>query len=226
MTAVPKQHLGTGIYSVPEAALYARVSTAVLSRWVFGTASGQPVIEPQYGRDERVVSFLDLVQTLAVREIRLQRKVPLSKFRQAIRLAKERFGLDHPFARRHCTYLLGDELVIRPGPSRDEYVEASGRHTGQRLFPFVEMYLENLDFATDGLAAKYRIYTGPVPVTMDPSVRFGEPLLPSGYTPFALWDAIKAEGGIDRAARAYGVPVEEVQTAYRFVSDHLGRVAA
>lgn len=61
---------------------------------------------------------------------------------------------------------------------------------------------------------------------MDPHTRFGEPLLPSGYTAMTIWDAIRAEGGIDRAAKAYGIPKEEAQAAYQFVVDHLGKTSA
>lgn len=231
LIASSKQILGSGLYSVAEAALYARVSTPMMSRWLFGSKSGSPVIEPQYGRnDERHVSFLDLVQTLAVREIRIQRKVPLVKFRQAIELARTHFSLDYPFARQHCTYLLNDELVIRPQPDKDDFIEASGRHRGQRLIPFVEMYLKDLSFNIEGLANSYLIYKSghenPVKVTMDPQHRFGEPLLPSGYSALTIWDAIRAEGGIRQASDAYGVPVEEVETAHRFVVDHLGKTAA
>lgn len=230
MVAATKPPLGTGLYTVAEAAVYARVSTAMMGRWLFGTSDGRAVITSEYGPAGRMVSFLDLVQTLAIREIRVQRSVPLPKFRQAIRMAKERYGLDHPFARMHCTYLLGDELVIRPSPDRDEFVEASGRHRGQRLFPFVELYLTDLGFDADGLANRYRIYRSnhpsPVAVVMDPGRRFGEPLLPSGYTPAAIWDAIGVEGGLRPAAEAYGIPIEEVETAYRFFSDHLGKKAA
>lgn len=228
MVANTKTYLGAGLYTVAEAAVYARVSTRMMTRWLFGTSDGQPVIEPEFGPADRVVSFLDLIQTLAIREIRLQRKVPLGKFRQAIKLAKESFGLDHPFARRHCTYLLGNELVIQP--AADEFVEASGRHRGQRLFTFVELYLTDLDFDPNGLANKYRLYRSthrdPVTVTMDPGVRFGEPLLPSGYTAAAIWQAIGVEGGIKQTATAYGIPTEEVETAHRLFVDRLGKTAA
>ena len=226
MVAKAKQHLGSGLYTVAEAAHYCRVSTAMMNRWLFGSKSGQSVLDPQFGSDERAVSFLDLVQTIAIREIRIVRAVPLPKFRQAIKLAKETFGLDHPFARRHCTYLFGDELVIRPVQDGNEYVEASGKHPGQRLISFVEMYLEQLDFSPEGLASKYRIFTSkqpkPVAVTMDPHTRFGEPLLPSGYSALTIWNAIQAEGGIERATKAYGIPIEETLAAYQFV-DYLGK---
>jgi hypothetical protein len=225
------RYLGNGLYSISEAALYSRVSAGMLNRWLFGSKVGEAVIAPQFDESGKHVTFLDLVQTLAIREIRMQRRVPLGKFRQAIKEAKKRFDLDYPFARRHCTYLLGDELVIRPSPDQDDFIEASGRHRGQRLFPFVEMYLDDLSFGPDGLANKYQIYVYQptakrrIRITMDPRYRFGEPLLPSGHTPLTIWEAITAEGGIDRAARAYGIPKEEAEAAYQFVVNHLGKAA-
>jgi hypothetical protein len=233
MVASVKKYLGNGLYTLSEAALYARVSPVLLSRWLFGTLNRDAVIVPQFGGDERLVSFLDLVQALAVREICLQRKVPLVKFRQAIKIAKDKFGLDHPFARQHFTYLFGDELVIRPG--KDEFVEASGKHKGQRLFPFVEVYLKDLSFDRSGLANRYQVFTFKgghadgrtnVPVVMDPERRFGEPLLPSGYSARTLWEAIQAEGGIERTAKVYQIPREEVEASYRFFVDHLGKTVA
>ena len=228
MTASFKTYLGNGLYTVAEAAMYARVSPALMSRWLFGTTRADGVIDPQFGRGEKLVSFLDLIQTLAIREIRIQRKVPLVKFKQAIKTAKRTCGLDHPFARQHFTYLLGDELVIKR--SEDDYIEASGKHRGHPLLPFVEMYLQDLSFDKDGLANKYQINIDvgetKIPVVMDPRHRFGEPLLPSGYSVGAIWDSIKAEGRIDRTAEVYRIPKDEVEASYRYFVDHLGKTAA
>lgn len=229
-TAKLKTFLGSGLYTVGEAALYARVSPAMLARWLFGSKSGESVLHPQFDGESKLVSFLDLIQALAIREIRMQRRIPLSKFRQAIKVAKETLKLAHPFARRHCTYLnYNGELVIRPAAGGDEFIEASGKQRGARLIPFVEMYLDDLSFdPRTGLATEYQIFTSndDVPITMNPERRFGEPLLPSGYTPFAIWESINVEGGIDRTAKLYGIPKEEVEASYQFVVRHLGRASA
>lgn len=225
MVATLKKYIGTGLYTIREAALYARVSEPMMRRWLFGTNRLDPVIDRQFGTDEKRVTFLDLVQTLAIREIRLQHDVPLQKFREAMRWVKKARGVEYPFARRHYTFLLGKELVI--ALSKAEYVQASGKQAGQRLLSFVEMYLESLTFNRDGLANAYQIFKSDdeVPIVMNPERRFGEPLLPSGYSAMCIWDAIKAEGGIEHAAKAYGIPREEVAAAYKFI-DHLAPAAA
>jgi hypothetical protein len=222
-----KPFLGHGVYTISEAALYARVPPQLMSRWLFGSASGESVIHPQIKTEEKLVTFLDWVQTLAIREIRIQKKIPLYKFRQAIKTAKDYYRLSYPFARNHCTYLWNGDLVIKK-PDDKEFLEASGKHRGQILFSFVESYLEKLDYSNDGLAALYRIYKSQhdVEITMNPQIHFGEPMLPSGYSAMSIWESIKAEGGIEQARKAYGISKEEVEASYGFVVDHLGKSAA
>jgi uncharacterized protein (DUF433 family) len=226
-SALPK-FLDAGLYTVAEAAMYTRVPTSLMSRWIFGSKAGEAVIEQQIGNDEKLVSFLDLVQTLAIREIRTQHNVPLQKFREAIQVAKRNLKMTYPFARKHCTYWSGQELIIRERPGEKEFVEASGKHRGQRLFSFIERYLDDLTYDTAGLAREYVIYRSPdkVEIKMSPERRFGEPLLPSGYTPHAIWEAVTIEGGFPQAAKAYGIDREQVKAAYDFVNGYLGRSAA
>jgi hypothetical protein len=226
MSALLQKRIGTGLYTIAEAALYARVNERLLRRWIFGTEERKAVFDPQFGSQEKLISFLDLIQTLAIREIRRQENVPLLKFRQAIKKAKRDYGVSYPFAREHYTYLLGKELVIKLGDG--EYVEASGKHAGQPLLKgIVEMYLKDLTFGGTGLAESYNIFTSQdhVKIVMNPDRRFGEPLLPSGYSAQCIWDAIKVEGGIDNAAKAYGISKEEATAAY-LLFDHLEPIAA
>jgi hypothetical protein len=91
--------LGIGLYSPLEAALYARVTTQLMNRWIFGNAQGQPVIEPQLDdAAEKIVTFLDFVQALAIRRIRNERFIPLGKIREAYFRARDEFDVTHPFA--------------------------------------------------------------------------------------------------------------------------------
>jgi hypothetical protein len=56
---------------------------------------------------------------------------------------------------------------------------------------------------------------------MNPHKRLGEPFLPScGYTAQALWESTLAEGSADRAAKAYGVEIGDVELACEYI-DHL-----
>jgi hypothetical protein len=234
--------LGIGIYSPAEAAFYAKVSPNVMVRWVFGDSKGRPVIERQL-RDtaEKTVTFLDLIQTLAVREVRQRHRVPLQRIREGVDEARRRYGLEYPLARDHRIFLFGDDqtpghqqIVIRLDGDQDgmpaEYVQLTGRHEGSRMLtPVVEMFLSDLTFdPVTKLATQYRpIVEDGISVLLDPTRRFGEPLIePGGYTAEALWHATNVEGSFEDAASACGVSVKEVELANKYFDTLLALKAA
>ncbi len=234
--------LGIGIYTPAEAAFYAKVSSNVMTRWVFGNSSGKPVIERQL-RDssEKTVTFLDLIQTLAVREVRQGYRVPLQRIRDGVDEAIQRYGIDYPLAKRHEIFLFGDpetpghqHLVIRLEGDKAgtplEYIQLTGRHKGNRLIgPVAEMSLNDLTFdPVSKLASRYRpMVDGDISVVLDPTRRFGEPLIePGGYTAESLWHATSVEGSLDDAASACGLSVKEVEMANRYFESLLALRAA
>lgn len=221
--------LGTGLYTIPEAASYAKITPQRLARWVFGSKDGKPVLTAQYGNGERILSYLDFIQAVAIREIRTSHRIPLHKFREAIAYAQKKYDMQYPFAMDHVTFWNepSKTIIISP-PGSDEYIEASGKSPGQRLFKFVEIYLKDLSYdPRSKLANRFSIFKHDnVSILMRPDVRFGEPLLPSGYTAHCIYQAIKSEGGLEGAAKAYQIPLAEVEAAYRFNVNYLLRPAA
>ena len=225
MVAASSDLLGIGLYTPEEASLYARVSARMLRRWLFGTSASEPAIRPQMAakQDQKIVTFLDFVQAMAVRAVRQAHRVPLQKIREAIDKAENEYGLPYPFARRHTTYLFGSELVIKL--KEDEYVQASGKGARNRLITkVVELYIKDLGFDPNGLAQAYSAFTWhDWEIRMNPHVRFGEPLVTScGYSARALWEAYQSEGSFEAAAEAYGVKSGEVEAASRYFDNILG----
>lgn len=224
--------LGIGLYTPAEAAIYARVSVHTMNRWLFGSTQSAPAVRSQLeGTDERFVTFLDLVQSLAIRSIRVTRKIPLQKIREAVDFAQEEFGIQYPLARRHAMFLKGDNLVINSGNQESKrYVEATGRHKRATLFgPIAEPFLEDLAFdSTTGLATVYRAFRhDDCEIRLDPNIRFGEPIVANcGYSAQALWDAYRTEGSIKAAAKAFGVTESEVDVACRYFDFILTKNAA
>lgn len=219
---------GTGIYTPAEAALYARINTATLNRWLFGNRMGQPVVRPQVSdAGERVVTFLDFVQAMAVRAIRVQHHIHLDKIRSAVEFAEREYGLKYPLARKHTTYLVGRDIQIVPEQGADP-IQASGKSAGQiQLRPILELFMLDVGFDADNLAHRFTAFKAEGrEIVMDPAVRFGEPLLSScNYTPHVLAEAVEIEGGIKPAAVAYGVEEADIVAATRYV-DHLRGVMA
>ena len=208
-----------------------RVSREILSRWIFGRKKGKSVIRSQHDvPPEKVVSFLDFVQALAIREVRVRHRLPLPRIREGGDEARQRYGIEYPLACRHTIDLFGDRrgaghghmLVRRPGDLEgidDACFQLTGREKGHRMLtPVVEMFLDDLHFDPEtGRATGYSPMIGPdCRVVLDPRRRFGEPVVePGGYTAQSLWHATNTEGGIAEAAAAYGISAGEVLLANR-----------
>lgn len=241
-----RDKIGHGIYTPSEAALYARVQTQLLNRWLY-SRGGDPVIEPEYGREDKSLSFLDLIQALAIREIRNDYGVPLEKIREAYDLARTEFAIQYPFAMKHRTFLFGEdqaqkppgrmrrgkrrmELVINLGDEESKkYVQLTGKERGNLLIAEIaQVYMLDLTFnPKTGLADEYRPLTfRNKSVLMSPRIRFGEPVIEScGITAMTLYESYKTEGSVDAAAKAYGVEKEDVELAIKY-NDYLQRPAA
>jgi uncharacterized protein (DUF433 family) len=231
--------LGLGLYTPREAAMYARVKTQLINRWVFG-GSGEPVVRAQIGEvgEQRIVSFLDFIQTLAIRAIRVQFNVPLSKIREAFDTARTEYGVEYPFALRHNTILFGNTSdpkscnVVIELPGRGEsarLVQLTGkRKKNQIIREVMETYHCDLTYRDDGLVSEYRPLTdGGVSIALNPEISFGEPVVgETGYTAYALYESFKAEGSIKGAASVYGVKESEVQLACKYFDYLTGSIAA
>ena len=221
---------GLGVYSVAEAARYARMPTATLNRWFFGTLSAAPMnrsgIEDE--RNKRI-SFTDFVEALAIRSLRVDYGVPLQKIKEAIQNAREKHGIEHPFARKdHQTVLIDKDLHIFLKDLSDNPIGLTGKDLDQvSMKPCIEAYMKDLEYDADGMAHLYRAFAFKnQEVVMNPQIRFGAPVLEnSGYTAETLWRAAVAEGSIEKAAELYEVPIEAVEAAYRYWNHEIGTAA-
>lgn len=246
MTDSPaKELVGIGIYTPDEAAQYARVSTRTMNRWVFGDSSGDPVIRSQLAmsgnNQDKLVTFLDFVQMLAVRQVRIrEKKFPLQRIRAACDVASRKYQLDYPLAARdHRIFLFGPsdnlkncEMVIEVGhdaEGHDQYMQLSGKKSGNYMMnEIAEPFMRRLHFG-DSLFAEWYVAweKDGRQIVMHPHKRFGEPFLPScGYTALALWEAHVAEGSVENAAEAYGVETADVDLACEYFDHLTGRDAA
>src|SRR5208337_5526414 len=93
---------GAGLYTLGEVAKYARIHPITVSRWFKGDNYCKKVFSLE---DSKVITFLDFVQVLAVRNLRVHYRVKLQKIREAVDRASQEFGIDFPFARKHTTFL-------------------------------------------------------------------------------------------------------------------------
>ena len=231
MTHSVSDLLVTGLYSTRDAALYARVRTNTMNRWIYGDHSGESVFDPELQTDDKVVTFLDFVQALAIKRIRQERKIPLSKIRTAFVKARDEYGASHPLALDHTLIgLFGppndtskQEIWICLEPDDDDarkYFQLTGKQHGNQLIgEVIRTYTHRLTYDKSGLANRFTIFNpkDSGEVIMDPLLRFGEPFMKScGYTARTLFDAYIAEGSVQHTADIYGVDPKEIELAVEF----------
>jgi len=225
--------LGIGVYTVPEAAAYARMHPNTLGRWLGMSPQGEAVLRPELPNvGDKLVTFRDFMQALSVRHIRRELNISLQKIRDAVNRATDLYGVDYPLARKHVTYAFGNELYIRvllgDGPD-EQFIGATGKVKNQlTIREIVELSMRDVtDWTPEGYALAYRAFQWEkFEVVMNPRRRFGEPIVMScGFTAQALYEAFKSEGGFEPAAAAYGVEAQEVETAFRYF-DSLDLAAA
>lgn len=219
----------SGLYTVNEAALYAKMTPITLGRWLFGDKSHAALRGSLIPKSEgKFLTFLEFVEALAVRTLRNTHGLSLQKIRGALDMCKREYGIDYPFANRdHKVFLLGSELNITIGKNPNP-VQLTGKNKRQQsIRPCIEQFMRDLVFDDKKTATEYIAYRYPVPneaatinVTMNPRYCFGDPVVQgTGYRAETLWRAAVAEGSEDRAAQFYEVSVNSVIAACRYCED-------
>lgn len=226
-----KPGLGMGLYTPGEAALYARLKPQTFNRWFFGQGSAQPVATPRIedgGEANRVVTFWDLIQAVAIRNLRRDRKasrMSLQHIRSIVTRCEE-MGVSFPFARRHTLYAYSDRLILRT--EDDQYVGIEpGVDVGQLYhFKIIEQFLEEIQFGGDRMARVWTPLASPkYEVSLNSDRRFGLPIIePGGILVDALVQAVESEGSVDAAAEAFETKPEAVKLALKY-QDYLDPAA-
>jgi uncharacterized protein (DUF433 family) len=216
----------TGVYSIPEAARYAKMHQSSLRNWFAGGSDRAPLRTTEIDSpDFKAITFLDLIEAVAIRSFRVDYNVSFQKIREAIKNAKEKYDIDHPFAHeRHKTVLVGKDLHIFLPEDVNNPVQLTGKGIGQKsMRPCIEAYMKDLEFDLKGMAKLYTAFRYKnQEVILSPTFHFGEPAIrENGYTAETLYRAAIAEGSFERAAELYEASVDAVDAAYRYWSSEL-----
>ncbi|HVT90596.1 MAG TPA: helix-turn-helix domain-containing protein [Tepidisphaeraceae bacterium] len=220
--------LADGLYTVDQAAHLARLSPRSLRRWLDGEGEKEAAVDRRFPSNElNALSFVDLVQALAIRSIRNAGTLSLQKIRLAIQEANK-FGITYPFARQHTTFLFRDDIVIDVA---GQLIQITGQYRRQQLIrPVVELYLKDLTFDPEsGLASEWvplRDAKDDRRIVIKPTLQYGAPVVMNcGYTVNSLVTAVDSEGSPKAAADMYDVPEDDVIFALRY-EDMLAGTAA
>jgi uncharacterized protein (DUF433 family) len=218
----------TGLYTIGEAAIYAKMPVTTLGYWLYGDRNHPALRQTLIAKEEgRFLTFLEFVEALAVRTLRHTYNLPLQQIRTALDICKKEYKIEYPFSdKEHQTSISGKELLINfkdnPNP-----VQLTGRNKRQQSFrPCVEPFMRDLVFDNQRTAKAYIAHRYPVPneqtinIIMNPSYCFGDPVVDgTGYRAETLWKAAVAEGSEAKAAEFYEVSVNQVIAACRYCDE-------
>lgn len=223
MTGEMTNLVGVGIYTVPDVARLLGVPARSIRRWAGGYSYNQrgrrrhspPVWRPSIPMidGQLTLSFLDLIEVRFVHAFR-KHGVSWTIIRKAEAHAAEVLRTSHPFAtnkfRTDGKTVLGD-VADRTNGLWDMAHK-------QRVFAdFVAPYLKGIEWADDGLAARWRPLDGSNRVVIDPRRSFGAPLLDRENVPTrVIFEACKSGESVRVVANWFEVPLESAEDAVRF----------
>ncbi|MFO0840420.1 MAG: hypothetical protein U1D55_18080 [Phycisphaerae bacterium] len=206
-----------GAYTPRQASSLLHIRPDMAVRWIYGSGNRGSAVAPQYPNHRgELLTFVDLVQAMAIRDMRLAKRLSLQKIRQTFEAAKA-LGVHFPFAKSHTAYVFHDDIVLRL--DNDTLIQVTGKYKLQQLSePIVYSYLRELSFDDRGLANAF------VPVRkkfrsieLNPRVNYGAPtVMPCKYTVATLVSAFDAEGGFDEAADICDVNPLDVKLAVAY----------
>ncbi len=220
MDSVGDNLVGIGLYTPAEAGSLIGVRVPKLTRWLRGhTVRGQwyePLWQPQVdlGDDKIYLSFRDLLEARVASRF-IKEGLSPQKVRLAIELASTMVG-DRPLS---TSWLKTDGRAVFLKVVRETGGEPELMDLFSKQYAFnavVDQSLRDVEF------------DGPLPniwwplgrrsgVLIDPLRSFGQPIERETSIPVvALSNAAAAEGSVDAAAKAWGVPVPAVKRAIRF----------
>jgi uncharacterized protein (DUF433 family) len=209
--------LGTGAYTIPEAAQLLKSTVRQVRGWVDGYTyrkkSGPARSKSILGADNRersLLTFRDLVELFFVGRFRSV-GVSLPDIRYAADLLRREWKTPCPFARGDI-YSDGKQLLL----------ERNGQYTNivrhQEVFGYAEEFFRNIDVdPKTQLAEKWWPLGKDKLIVLDRTRSYGAPIeVRTGIRTDVLYRAYKTMGGIEAVADWYEVPSQAVEQAIEF----------
>ncbi len=225
--------MGTGLYTLAEAAGLLHERPATVRRWALGYSrargAGRTAHPPLIHTDlpvldgQHALTFVELIELLYVRAFE-RAGVSWKHIRGAAGVAARMFSTRHPFALRqlyvdpHSVY-----GAVHEADGSESLVQLVG-HGQHAMSPLVKPFLEQIDFGADDVARRWWPMGREAGVVVDPLMAFGLPVVAgTGIRAQSLASAYDAErpaygddGAVDRVAWTYDLQPAHVHTALRF----------
>jgi uncharacterized protein (DUF433 family) len=216
------------LYTIAEAARFLGVPASTFSTWAKGYVRrppGRPVVvgarnvtsldaPPRYP----AIPFVGVAEGVVLAAFR-RAGVSLQHIRGAVSILEREIGVDYALASRRL-YTTGAVILFDYADSKND-PELAGLTevvSRQRVFaPVVREYLQRIEYASDGFAARLVSPATERPVVvLDPERGFGQPIfIRSGVRVENVLDRWRAGDSIAEVADDFGVPAEDIEDVLR-----------
>lgn len=206
---------GVGIYTIPEAARFTKLSPQRIRRW-FGAEGRTKTFSPEFVSPDgkKALSFLDLIDVGIAGQLRAK-GVQMPVLRRAYVNLQKKFGTTHAFCYRNV-WTDGRTVFLREMAESgdDKLVDMEQRqHVLTRV---IEPFLEGVEYdSRNNIASRWNIQKG---LVIDPSLNFGAPTVAeSGHSAYLIASLVKSNNGdIQKVADWYGVSLDSIRRAVSF----------
>jgi len=202
-------------YTIAEAAGYLRLPKSTLRAWMLGQQRFRSVIDIA-DRQEKRLSFINLVEVFVLAGIRREHSIPLPKVRKAMEYLRRAFKTRRPLAEEQFE-TDGVELFVEKfgaliGATQDGQLQ---------MREIIRDRLKHVLRDPKGVPEKIVLFPargmpGKGDVVIDPRLSFGRPVLDGyGLRTAILAERFYAGETLEDLAKDYGVPSEAIQNALR-----------
>jgi uncharacterized protein (DUF433 family)/DNA-binding transcriptional MerR regulator len=216
--------IGTGFYTVPEAARLLKIRPLNIRRWLGGysyakgdkTVAMPPLWSPQLPAHAHHIElgFRDLIELRVIKGF-IDAGLSLITIRHCLEFARECVEDDRPFSTRQ--FHTDGRRIYLEGARRSGEGEVLDLQKRQYVIKkMIDRTFRDLDISDD-IVTGWRPFDGKRSIVIDPQRAFGQPIASRyGVPTVVLADAAKAEGSVEEAARLYDVSPSAVRDAVRF----------
>jgi hypothetical protein len=216
--------IGLGTYTPAEASRLLGVSAGKIARWLRGHQIREKIYAPLWtpeidlGDGRVFLGFRDLME-VRVAEAFIREGVPPVRVREAIEIAREMLGQDHPLSTdRFRTD--GRVIFLRVIEQDEDGIEREKLlNIFRRQYEFreiIEPILKTVDFGKDGTPRVWWPAGRRVAILVDPARAFGAPIDAESSVPTAILATAAKHQGVRETAAAYAVSEASVRRAVEF----------
>jgi len=216
--------LGTGFYTVPEAARLLKIRPLSIRRWLSGysythgeeTVHMPPLWKPQLpSYDNHIeLGFRDLIELRIIKSF-LDAGLSLITVRNCLDYARECANDERPFSTRR--FQTDGRTIFLESARRTGEEELLDLKSHQYVIKkVIDRTFKDLDLS-EHIVTRWRPLDGKQSIVVDPARAFGQPITNSyGVPTVVLAEAVTVEGSFERVSRLYDVSIGAIKDAVKF----------